>query len=70
MFEYLLEKRGADAPVREPSPSQLNTANYGNFLKVREREEEEKRKRLSSSVVSFPFFSRALLLSKERGGWG
>mmetsp|Transcript_5724 Transcript_5724/g.14243 ORF Transcript_5724/g.14243 Transcript_5724/m.14243 type:complete len:478 (-) Transcript_5724:162-1595(-) len=34
MFEYLLEKRGADAPVREPSPSQLNTANYGNFLKV------------------------------------
>ncbi len=42
MFEHL-EKRGAEAPAREPSPSQLNTANYGNFLKVRERQRKRER---------------------------
>ena len=39
--------------AKEPSPSQLNTANYGNFLKVRrerEREREKERERDNVSV--------------------
>jgi hypothetical protein len=34
MSGSLLNNRQVGTPVREPAPTQLNTANYGNFLKV------------------------------------
>ena len=37
-------------PVREPAPTQLNTANYGNFLKVRKRRAKEESYCSSSEV--------------------
>ena len=43
MFGSLLDKRQVNTPVREPAPTQLNTANYGNFLKVRANERTNER---------------------------
>ena len=35
MFGSQAKHQRAEVASKEPSPSQLNTANYGNFLKVR-----------------------------------
>ena len=46
MFDTVPSERQAESPAKEPSPSHLNTANYGSFLKVKKRKKKKKKKKM------------------------